>query len=130
MYILVLGQHSHQVARLRRDKIRKLSILYALFSIYYQERQKSFRPNVAPVHSDVPFSDKTTHNADYIKWPLPEKFRRSPEKYKPSSAEFDGQTTYAINYIPLKGERAEMTKPVYQGLNPNREFSVGFDPYN
>ena len=93
-----------------------------------KEKQKSFRPAYTPVHSDAPFSEETTHNVDYIKWPLPEQYHRSPEEYKPNSAEFDGRTTYRTNYIPLKGERAKMTKPAYQGLDPNREFLVGFGP--
>ncbi|VDL35868.1 unnamed protein product [Hymenolepis diminuta] len=87
------------------------------------EKQKPFRPDYTPVHSDTPFAKETTHNVDYTEKPLPEHFRRIVEEYKPSSAEFDGRTTYRINYIPLEGERAKIIKPAYQALDRNREFS-------
>lgn len=94
--------------------------------LLYLEKQKPFRPEYTPVHSDTPFAKETTHNVDYTEKPLPEHFRRTVEEYKPSSAEFDGRTTYRINYIPLEGERAKMIKPAYQALDRSREFSVRF----
>lgn len=74
----------------------------------------------------MPFAKETTHNVDYTEKPLPEHYRRSVEPYKPSSGEFDGRTTYRVNYIPLEGERAKIIKPAYEAPDPNREFSVGF----
>ncbi len=90
------------------------------------DRQKAFRPIYTPVHSDTPFSKDTTHRVDYTEKTLPAHYQRAPEEYKPSSAGFDGRTTYKTTYIPLEGERAKPIKPAYQSPDPNREFAVSF----
>ncbi|VDO08554.1 unnamed protein product [Rodentolepis nana] len=87
------------------------------------EKQTPFRPEYTPLSSNAPFAKETTHNVDYTEKPLPEHFRRNVEEYKPSSAEFDGRTTYRINYIPLEGKRAKMIKPVSEAPERNGEFS-------
>ncbi|VDM16236.1 unnamed protein product [Hydatigera taeniaeformis] len=86
-------------------------------------KQKPFRPVYTATHSDLPFSNETTHRADYTEWPLSQQHHRCPETYRPNAAEFDGQTTYATNYIPMKCERTKSIKPAHQNLDPNREFS-------
>lgn len=86
-------------------------------------KQRPFRPNHTTVHSDLPFSNETTHRADYTEWPLSQQYHRIPEEYKPNAAEFDGRTTYTTNYVPVKCEKAKIIKPAYQNLDPNREFS-------
>ncbi|KAM7536927.1 hypothetical protein Aperf_G00000069794 [Anoplocephala perfoliata] len=87
------------------------------------EKQRPFRPEYTPVHSDTPFAKETTHNVDYTEKPLPEHYHRCAEEYKPSNDKFDGSTTYRLNYTPLEGERAKMLKPAYEALDPNRKFS-------
>ncbi|KAL5966825.1 Stabilizer of axonemal microtubule 2 [Taenia solium] len=87
------------------------------------EKQKPFLPKYTAVHSDLPFSHETTHRVDYTEWPLSQQYHRIPEEYRPNAAEFDGQSTYATNYIPMKCDRAKIIKPAYQNLDPNREFS-------
>nr|CDS32503.2 protein FAM154A [Hymenolepis microstoma] len=87
------------------------------------DKQMPFRPKYTPLSSNTPFTKETTHNVDYTEKPLPEHFRRNVEEYKPSSAEFDGRTTYRDNYMPLEGKRAKMIKPVSEAPAYKGEFS-------
>ncbi|KAL5110792.1 Stabilizer of axonemal microtubule 2 [Taenia crassiceps] len=111
------------VQQIQSEPFDAISTFTADYVPKHGDKQKPFRPNYATVHSDLPFSNETTHRTDYIEWPLSQQHHRNPEEYKPNSVEFEGQTTYATNYIPMKCERAKIIKPAYQKLDPNREFS-------
>lgn len=92
---------------------------------------KSAKPG-AKVGGDVPLNAVTTQQADYVKWPIPEK-AEAPEQKLPEDLPFTHNSTYKTDYLGDDGHRDPSFKPpgaVYPGVKLAEETTNRADYTN
>ncbi|XP_005089959.1 uncharacterized protein LOC101853423 [Aplysia californica] len=81
------------------------------FQGLYQPKQKSLRPDQAPVTSDAPIEKDTTTSVSYPPHALPTRFRHEPEQYRRPDGDMDLNTTAGMYYKEHAVERQAIQKP-------------------
>lgn len=85
----------------------------------------SFKPNEGAKMSDTPFEDRTSHRDAYIQHAMPARFQREREQYKPTSAQFDGLSTFKRDYKGALGEPTHSFKPEGRAFQSEAPFEDG-----
>lgn len=74
-------------------------------------RQESFKPNVAPLHSEVPFEDATTFRNDYKTWPVKPIQKHEQPAYVKVDGVMESETTHHSDYTPKPLNKVAAIRP-------------------
>ena len=92
------------------------------FKKYENQPRQSFKPLEGAKISDTPFEDRTSHRDAYQQHPIPPKFVRERETYKPSGAPMDGLSTFKRDFKGAPGSRMQSFKPDNQAFSSEAPF--------
>lgn len=74
-------------------------------------RQESFKPNLAPLHTDVPFEDGTTNRHDYKSWPVNRIHKHEQPAYNKPDGAMESQTTNQVDYTAKPIDKVAAIRP-------------------
>jgi hypothetical protein len=77
---------------------------------------KSCKPDNMALVSKEPFDDLTNHKLNFINHPLPEKFQRARDPYRPTKEPLESMTTQQRDYVGYAPQKNESFKPKNDGF--------------
>jgi hypothetical protein len=79
-------------------------------------KTRSFKPDNMAMMSSEPFDDLTNHKINYVSHPMPDRFHKAKDEYRPSREPLDSLTTAQRDYQGYNVARVESFKPKNAGI--------------